>query len=136
MQTANVLVALGGDNRNTVPKNNVTPAEAAVLAAIHGEGAVHEIEVADEVDLDAAELREYLMKTYPAKDEDARLIVENVFPGRRPDFPETFADLGLPDGLYKATARATPAAAGYKKKGGKKTAPAEDIFETTEDPMG
>lgn len=132
MQIANALVALGGDRRNTVPKSNITVAEVMVLQAIHGEDSVHEIEIVGDSQIAAEDLRDYLRSHYPAKDEDARLIVDMVFPGRRPDFPQSFSDVEIADVQFKATARATPEKAGPKKRGGgKKTEPAAagDIFD-------
>lgn len=43
-ETANILVALGGDLGNTVPKYNVTAGEIAVLQVIHGGDAILDIE--------------------------------------------------------------------------------------------
>ena len=43
LQTANVVLALGGDARNTVPKYAVTAAEVAVLRMIHGDAAVFDV---------------------------------------------------------------------------------------------
>jgi hypothetical protein len=42
-ETANVLVALGGDIGMTVPKHGVTAAEIAVLQTIHGNDAILDI---------------------------------------------------------------------------------------------
>ena len=43
-ETANVLIALGGDLNNTVPKRNITAGELAVLQVIHGNDAILDIE--------------------------------------------------------------------------------------------
>ena len=40
MQTANVLLALGGKRGESVPKYGVTPAEVVVLQQLHGQDAV------------------------------------------------------------------------------------------------
>jgi hypothetical protein len=45
MQIANCEVRLMGDLTNSIPKNGVTPAEAAILKAIHGEDAVIRVEI-------------------------------------------------------------------------------------------
>lgn len=138
MQLANALVALGGDRRNTVPKTGITPAEAAVLDAIHGPDSVHEIEVLEEgADVSVPELMEDLVSRYQGKDEDGRPIVLQVFPGRRPDLPETFGDLGYDPSRYVATGRATPekkkAAAKPRAAAKKDTTP---DFTADEDVMG
>lgn len=141
MQTANALVALGGDRRNTVPRTDLTPAEILVLQSIHAGDAVFDIEIVGETQIGSEDLRDMLRSRYTAKDEDGNMVVDVVFPGRRPDFPETFEELGLPDELYLAVTRAAPARAGYSKKkgGGKKTEPAAttepDLFTDT-GPMG
>lgn len=119
MELANVLVALGGERGHTVPKWAVTPAETAVLMAIHGEDAVHEIQiVGDDKGRSARAEIDRLHERYKATDPDTgKYIVGEVFPGRNPDLPATFEALGLPDDLYKATERATPAKSKGKGKG-------------------
>lgn len=122
MQLANCLVALGGDKGNAVPKQGVTPSEVAVLNAIHGLNAVHDIEVLDEtVDRTPAEEKARLLEAYNARSDDDVPVVEVEFPGRRPEMFDTFEQLNLADADYRATGRATPKAA---KKAGKK--PAKD----------
>ncbi|MDV2964528.1 hypothetical protein RZ532_00950 [Nitratireductor aquimarinus] len=122
MELANVLVALGGERGHTVPKRNVTPAEVAILMAIHGEDAVHEIEVQEDTsDRSGRAEVEHLYERYKATDPDTgKFIVGEVFPGRNPDLPKTFEALGLPDELYKATSRATPAKGKAKKSASQK----------------
>lgn len=113
MELANCLVALGGDKGNTVPKTDVTPAEIAVLTAIHGLDAVFDIEpTGEEISRSVRDELDRLVRLYPAKDEDGALIVRQVYAGAAPVMHQTVEDLGLPDESFKVlervTARATP----------------------------
>ena len=124
MELANVLLALGGDKNNTVPKYRVTPAEIAVLAAIHGSDAVFDIVPLGETeDRSFREERERLFMAYPAKDEDNNPIVMQVYPGVSPVLHTTIESLGLDETLFKPTEHAKPAAP--KAKGVKPVKAAE-----------
>lgn len=114
MQTANAMLALGGDKATTVPKYGVTAAEIAVLIAIHGEDAVFDIEPLKEKALDPetkrvrtnrAELARLNLIYGGAKDGNGASIVGNMFPGAAARVFETLAELNLPREFYKATAR-------------------------------
>lgn len=112
MELANCLVALAGDRDNTVPKYRVTAAEIAVLLGIHGPDSVFDIEpLEDEISVAPRDEVGRLLAHYPAKDEDGKLVVLNVYPGTTPVLHQTLADLGLPDALYKTTERVKPKAA-------------------------
>lgn len=111
MELANVLLALGGDRNNTVPKERVTAAEIAVLAAIHGGDAVFDIEpLGEETKVSFRDERERLLRSYPAKNEDNKLIVLEVYPGVAPVLHTSIESLGLDETLFKAVAHAQPAA--------------------------
>ncbi len=111
MELANVLLALGGDRNNTVPKERVTAAEIAVLAAIHGADAVFDIvPLGETITVSSREERERLLLTYPAKNEDNKLIVIEVYPGVSPILHTTIESLGLDETLFKAEAYAKPTA--------------------------
>lgn len=111
MELANVMLALGGDKNNTVPKYGVTPAEIAVLAAIHGADAVFDVVPLDEANgISFREERERLLRAYPAKNEDNELIVLKVYPGVSPILHTTIESLGLEETLFKPTEHAKPAA--------------------------
>lgn len=111
MELANVLLALGGDRNNTVPKYEVTPAEIAVLAAIHGSDAVFDIEpLGTTRQTNFREERERLLELYPAKNEDNKLIVLEVYPGVAPVLHTEIATLGLDESLFKPVEHAKPAA--------------------------
>lgn len=123
MQQANALLALNGNRGNSVPKFNVTPAEVAVLTAIHGGDAVYDIEPLEtETTISHREEFARLAEAYPAKDEDGNPILRVVYPGAAPVLHETFDDLQLDPSAYKPVTRAAPKAA--VKTGRAKKAPA------------
>lgn len=108
MQLANCYVALSGSRENTVPKYGVTPAEIVVLNAIHGEGAVHDIEPAGEIARPNGEERERLFSVYgKAMDDDNKPIIASVFPGSGVQLPRTLREIGLTPDAFKALARAS-----------------------------
>ena len=112
MELATVLLALGGDRNNTVPKYRVTPAEIAVLAAIHGGDAVFDIVPLGETEaISFRDERERLFRLYPAKNEDNKPIVLEVYPGTSPILHTTIESLGLDETLFKPTEHAKPAPA-------------------------
>jgi len=131
MQTATVLIALGGDRNNTVPKQ-VTAAEIPVLMAIHGGDAVFDIEPGDDADVSPHEELDRLSATYRAKNDDNQPIVSTVYAGRGAPMPQTLEDLRLPDDLYKATSRAKPSAAEKPKR--QKAPASKPKAPTTEEP--
>lgn len=107
METANAFVALGGDKDNTVPKI-VTPPEVELLRRIHGDDAVHEIEViGDEPRSKQSELARLAYDYNSASDEDGRKLYQLLYPSHTL-LPSTFAELQLPSTFYRATARAVP----------------------------
>lgn len=109
MQLANILLALGGDKDNTVPKTMVTPAEIAVLQYVHGNESVSDIEPYGQVDRAHRAERQRLLERYGRMDE-GRLTskaVEALFPGAAARVYETFAELELPEEFYKAASRVT-----------------------------
>lgn len=136
MELANVMLKLGGDDANTVPKYDVTAAEIAVLCAIHGGDAVFDIEPTGEtVERSARAERDRLLALYPAKDQDNNEIVMTVYPGVAPVIHTELADLGLDESLYKATKRVEPAAPKKIKppKAAAKPAPVGEIAPATND---
>lgn len=124
MELANIMLALGGDKNNTVPKERVSPAEIAVLAAIHGSDAVHDIVPIGETEKRSfRDERERLMRAYPAKNEDNEPIVLKVYPGVSPILHDTIESLGLDETLFKPTEHAKPAPAKAKAKVAKAAPP-------------
>jgi hypothetical protein len=120
MQLANAIVAIGPDGLSSVPKYHVTPGEVAVLVAIHGEGAVTEIEILEETTKRSnREERERLIGAYGrAKDGEDKPIVVQMFPGAAARVFETFDELGLEDICFKEAPRARKAPAPVKAVGG------------------
>lgn len=106
MQTANILLSLGGDHGNTVMKFQVTAAEIAVLRAIHGDESVREVEPVGHVKRGHRQERERLVAIYGrAKDPEQKPIVEGLFPGVAARVFETLDELDLDESFYKATGR-------------------------------
>jgi hypothetical protein len=123
MQYANIMVALGGDRGNTVPRYQVPASEIAVLRAIHGPDAVHDVEptaAPEEPVLD--EFGDATGKTRPVKfnnrAELTRLkeqyagantskIVEGLYPGAAARVFEDLDDLEIPKEHFKAKERMT-----------------------------
>lgn len=119
MQTANVMLALGGDDGNTVPKYEVTASEIAVLRLIHGESAVTDVAPCGEVRRSAREERSRLVVLYGharPNDGDANAI-DILFPGAAAPLFENIADLDLPEDFFKPSTRVTAPPA--KKSRGK-----------------
>lgn len=109
MELAHCILALGGDKSMTVPKFNVTPAEIAVLMAIHGEDAVFDIQpTGEKVKRSNADEMDRLYAAYPAKDADGKPMIQSVYPGKMPIIHKKLTDLGLDSSLFLATQRATP----------------------------
>lgn len=110
MQIANVIVDLAGDMLNSVPKFGVTPAEVAVLRAIHGESAVHTIEIVGSANVSGSAEIARLRDAYGKReDSDGAKIMSSLFPGIGARAPENFADLNLDASLF-AEASGAPAA--------------------------
>jgi hypothetical protein len=119
MQTATILLAIGGHQGNTVQKRGVTPAEVAVLIAIHGNAAVSDIEPDDiPVSLtgdnvakrsDRAE-RARLLEVYGKPQNVNGQIadtspVSTLFPGAAARVFHDFDELGLNESFFKAATR-------------------------------
>lgn len=113
METANILVAIAGDQGTTVMKYDVTPSEVAVLRYLHGDEAVSDIEVVGTVERKHAEERERLAEIYGRQIGERRVAVavNALFPGAASRLFEAFSELDLPDELYKAESRKVPVAA-------------------------
>jgi hypothetical protein len=151
MQYAHIMLALGGDGGNQVPKFFVTPAEVLILQAIHGDQSVTEVDILD-LDDDRVsknmtdEQREELEDRTNAQDlarlrEDYRfarvddgngsqlLVMNSLFPGAGAKAPESFSDIDtIPDEFYKAEDRKVPRKTAKKstKKADAKSADKDD----------
>ncbi len=110
MQTAHILLAIGGDAGNTVPKRNVRASEIAVLRAIHGDQSVTEIEPAEDdasFTTHKAEIAR-LTAIYGKEGPNGKdiSVVADLYPGAAARVFEDLAELEIPDDFYKAEARA------------------------------
>ena len=103
MQLANVMVKLGGDNNNIVPKAGVTPAEILVLRHIHGPDCVIDIRPAG-FDKKRRHEQEYerLSQRYDraagsftaTAGEERKSVMATLFPGALRKLPMTLAEIG------------------------------------------
>lgn len=129
MQLANIMLGIGGGRDNTVPKYGVTPSEIAILQAIHGEDAVHDVEpLEEEVDRSNREELSRLRGLYGgAKDGNSNVVFDALFPGAAARAFQSLDELGLPEVFFKAQTRmkAKPAAEEKPAKKGKAKAKAE-----------
>lgn len=106
MEYANITLSIGGDHGNTVPKQNVSAAEIAVLRAIHGEDSVKDVAPAGERNVsNRAELTR-LLERY--EKEPGKGPVSQLYPGAGARLLTRLSDLGIPDEFYKAEKRAAP----------------------------
>ena len=125
MQTAKVMVNIGGDKGHQVPKI-VTAAEIPVLMAIHGDEAISDIEPADDVERSNREELERLYNLYGgATDGEGRALVKSVYPGAGARVFLTLDELGLHDSFYKPTARAKAVPAAVVEEPAAEQAPAK-----------
>lgn len=113
MQIANITVALWGDaGGTTVPMYDVTVSEIAVLMALHGNGAVFDIEPTGEIErTDRDEIRR-LHETYArarmmGSDGSDVSVLGTLFPGAAARAFRSFDELELDPSAFKATARMT-----------------------------
>lgn len=131
MQTADVMVAVGGGRDNTVPKYGVTAAEIAVLRALHGPDAVFDIEPTEEVERTNREELGRLRQEYGgAKDGDGQRVVDLLYPGAAARVFESFDELEIPEDFYKAekrvSSKSTTKKSSAKKSSTKASAADED----------
>lgn len=129
MQTANIMLALGGDMGTTVPKYGVTASEIAVLMAIHGNSAVHEIEPAADIERsdrdEIRRLREIYGRARIQTEEGDIAAVNSLFPGAAAHAYQKLDELEIAPDFYKATSRATPEVNKPKKTAKAKAEPVE-----------
>lgn len=110
MQLANILLALGGDAGNTVPKYEVTPAEVAVLQYIHGNESVTDIDISPRsVSRTSRAERERLLQVYgkpaPPRGDIRCEALDAMFPGVAARVFETFEELDIDDQFFKTAPR-------------------------------
>lgn len=123
MQFANVMLALGGDMNNTVPKYNVSASEIAVLRAIHGDGAIYDVEPTYEKAIAPRDELSRLRGLYGrAMGRENKPIINDLFPGAAARLFDTIDELGLVPEQFKAEVRVKP----QPKAEAKPAAPAEE----------
>lgn len=133
MQTANIMLALGGNRDQVIPKFNVTPAEVAVLRQIHGDDAVTDIDPNGEIVRRNRDERQRLVETYGRRVDGNRHVapaVDALFPGAAARVFEKFEELDLPDDFYKAATRVGPARVEQVEE------PAAEVFVATAEGAG
>jgi hypothetical protein len=93
MELATLHLRLSGDPQNTVYIQEVSPAELAVYAFMHGEECVASLKVTKVVkDLDSHEIMEGLRQKFAT--EYAEKALKTLFPGISPRLPNTFQSIG------------------------------------------
>jgi hypothetical protein len=98
MQVVDLDVAIGGDVRMVVRKQNVSIAELVVLQAIHGKDAVANVRVVGQaVGFDPVSERERLARLYDNSQNDAQPKVHALFPGVAPQLPMKLSEVALID---------------------------------------
>lgn len=130
MELANAMLNIGSDGSAIVFKENLTPAEVAVLRVIHGDDAVTDIDILDDDAVnelgkprtnrqEIARLNEIYGRNLPEGGRSAP-AVDRLFPGAAARVFETFEELELDESLFKATERAV-------EKPSKKAAEAKSV---------
>lgn len=110
MELISVMVALGGDRGNSVPKT-VTPAEIPILQAIHGPDAIFDVvKTKEKIDRsNGNELARLRAEYGSARDEDGKSLVAAVYPGLGATVPERLSQVStLLEEHFKPTSRAKP----------------------------
>jgi hypothetical protein len=111
MEVGSAMVALGGDSGNTVPKDNITPAEIAVLRVIHGDDAVFDIQKTGDINRSNRQELTRLTEVYGQRQPNGNSTapaVSALFPGAAARVFDTFEELELDDSLFKPVERSTP----------------------------
>lgn len=94
MQTATILLNIGGDTAAQISKYNVTPSEVRVLQVIHGDDAVSDIAInTDEEKRTSRQERQRLTEIYSQRQPDGATrapAVDMLFPGEAARLYETF----------------------------------------------
>lgn len=105
MEFATIMLALGGDQGNTITKFEVTPSEAEVLRQIHGNEAVFDIQIAGDIKRTHRAERERLLNTYGKPDPSGAVrspVIDSLFPGVAARLFETFAETEIDEEFYRA----------------------------------
>lgn len=125
MELANIMLDIGSDGTTILAKSRVTPAEVAVLMRLHGNDAVSDVEVLEDEALnedggkrthrqEIARLMEVYGKNTPEGGREAP-AVSALFPGAAARVFETFEELELDEGMFKAETRSNAKPSKAKK---------------------
>lgn len=93
MELAQVNFKLGGNVNNTVILRDVTPAELAIMAYMHGEDCVQSLTLTGHAK-DRPNREELLRLQNKFKTPHGAEVLAKVFPGMNPQFPATFRSIG------------------------------------------
>lgn len=107
MELATLVLKLSGQTANTVVKHNVTPAQLACYAYMHGEDCVQSLTLTgiDKSRQPAAELNR--LEAEFSSDRSHKAF-KTLFPGRFPDLPVSFRKIGFdPEGMVDNTVAMT-----------------------------
>lgn len=104
MELAKVVLMLGGQSSNTVIKENVTPAQMAMYAYMHGEACAQSLTITG-VDKKRSVQEEIQRLRMEFTSEHSAQTLAKLFPGMHPQLPVTFRSIGFdPDVLSDHTA--------------------------------
>jgi hypothetical protein len=97
MQIADCEVRLFGDIANSIPKQNVTPSEVALLQAIHGSESVIRVNQTGSDRRSHKEEYERLSKIYgETRTNSGELLLQKIFPNSFDiKLPVNFSDIGV-----------------------------------------
>lgn len=100
-ETADMIVALGGDINNTVPRYGVTAAECALLQAIHGTDAVTLIKPTGSVKRSNRAEKARLVGIYaPHENSNGAKVMNQLYPGAAARLFERYNELELAEAQF------------------------------------
>ena len=100
-EVADMIVALGGDINNTVPRYNVTAAECAVLQAIHGADAVTSLKITGAINRTNRVEKARIMAEYaPTELSNGAKIIARLYPGAAARMFERYDELELSESQF------------------------------------
>jgi len=100
-EIADMIVSLGGDINNTVPRYGVTAAECAVLQAIHGNDAVNSIKPAGSVRrTNRAEKARIVALYAPNEHSNGAKVLARLYPGAAARMFERYDELEISESQF------------------------------------
>jgi len=94
MELATVHIKLSGQTQNVVVKKDVTPAQLAVYAFMHGEDCAQSIQVTS-IDKNRTSKFEMNRLRMEFTSEHAQKCMNTLYPGAVPQLPVTFQSIGM-----------------------------------------